>query len=231
MDRQMDIAYSQDVVFPSRLYQLLLRHPRSSDTIALLTFYWYLAVGRTTNHIRATDEFCMYHLKLGWRRFYEAKNILKELKLISQVQQKREDNTFEKVSIQLSFFDPQQCDITCDAVFSPHVIDTMQWLRSISFAGNLLPHNLYNIVIHSLHTSVGFERQGLFYFYTQQLIRTGLTDSPQHDLPLPEKVEIMKMYVNLEYNKRLGKVEYVRPRLSNIFTKSHVHMRFCPLEP
>jgi len=91
------------VSLPSNVYNLLLSKPKSVDTIALLTFYCNTALWQGTNQPKATNDFCIKGLGMGWRRFDNAKRILKQLKLISQIQRRGDEDKFGNVFIKLNF--------------------------------------------------------------------------------------------------------------------------------
>jgi len=93
VDKSIYVKYS--------LVDKFSEYPNFIDVLSLYVFYHKMGIQQRTNQPYATDTYCMKGLRIGSVRFYEAKKILKKLKLIEQVEVGRTKRRFGKSYIRL----------------------------------------------------------------------------------------------------------------------------------
>jgi hypothetical protein len=101
MKRTKDSKNRLPVVIPYTIYRKLLKQPHNTDLIALYSFYLHISNWQGTNQPRATDTFCMNNLSFGLNRFYQAKKVLVQLKLIEQIRDRKTANNIGKCYIKI----------------------------------------------------------------------------------------------------------------------------------
>jgi hypothetical protein len=87
----MKVAYDvnqEPTVLSKPLLDLLFNHERGDELIALYVFYYYTAKWQQTNQPKATTNYVAKRLRWSEERVRLVKNILKELGLIEDVQNK-----------------------------------------------------------------------------------------------------------------------------------------------
>lgn len=92
----------EPIILSKILLDKLLKQDNPSDLIALYSFYYYTAKWQKTNQPKATDNYCMNGLKIGYDRFRKAKNKLLELGLIEKLQIRIDNKIFEWI-IKINF--------------------------------------------------------------------------------------------------------------------------------
>lgn len=100
------IQYSQNeepIVLSKHLLDTLLKEENPTDLISLYCFYYYTAKWQQTNRPKATDQYCMNGLKIGWDRFSRAKKQLIQLKLIEIIKIQNNKNQVSGWFIQVNF--------------------------------------------------------------------------------------------------------------------------------
>ena len=93
----------EPIVFSKILIDVLLKEDKPSDIISLYIFYYYTAKWQKTNQPKATSNYCMNGLKIGYSRFKKAQQKLIDLKLISKIQSRNEKGQIIAWYIKVNF--------------------------------------------------------------------------------------------------------------------------------
>ncbi len=73
------------IILSKQTLDLFLKEENASDIISVYTFYYYTAKWQKTNQPKATDSYVMRGLKMGSKKFKNAKKFLQDSGLINQV--------------------------------------------------------------------------------------------------------------------------------------------------
>ena len=93
--------FSYEIRLTDALVDKFLAYPNYGTILALYVFYRRVAMRQCTNQPHATDSYCMHALHIGSVKFYEAKKVLKKMKLIEQIQVGRTLSRFGKPYVRL----------------------------------------------------------------------------------------------------------------------------------
>lgn len=97
------------IFLPVSLVEKFARHKNFTDILALYVFYYRVALRQRTNQPKATDKYCMEGLGLGRTKFYAAKKVLQNMKIIEQVEVGRTKWKFGTFYIKLLTYQGSQC--------------------------------------------------------------------------------------------------------------------------
>jgi len=108
--KEKDEKVDKSIYVKYSLVDRFSEYPNFTDILSLYVFYHKMGIQQKTNQPYATDTYCMKGLHIGSVRFYQAKKILRKLKLIEQIQVGRTRRKFGKPYIRLNDVRKEQED-------------------------------------------------------------------------------------------------------------------------
>jgi len=93
----------EPIVFSKYLFDTFLEQDNPSDCIALYSFYYYTAKWQRTNQVRATVSYVQKGLKWSIERVRKVRQILLDLNLIEDMQERANGREFAERYVRINF--------------------------------------------------------------------------------------------------------------------------------